>query len=441
MTAGALRTPAPSPRRMTGAPVPAGPMGMASRLAPPFLLPGEHFTAALVFLALGAAGLVRFAEPLAAGAYPAPQLVAVTHLFTLGWITTSIMGALYQFLPVALGQPIRSVRLAHVSFGLFVVGLPVFVAGLLAVRPTIIVIGAAVFASGLLAFLGNVVATLVVARRRDVTWWALTGAAFFLAITLVLGVTLAGNLRWGYLGANRLLALGVHLHLALGGWVLLVIVGVADRLLPMFLLSHGVGDTRSRAAVALLAAGGLLLAFFHHGPPMVSRWAPALLMGVGLVCFLAQAARFYRKRVRPSLDPGLRQAAVALVVLASGLVLAVPVVAGWASPRVATAYVLVLVGGISLFIAALYYKIIPFLAWFHRFGPLAGKQRVPTVAELFSPGTARIAGALLASGVVGLAIGVLAGEAVVVRTAAVVFGAGVFIEGMQLLHLARRRAG
>lgn len=30
----------------------------------------------------------------------------MAHLFTLGWLTTSLMGALYQFLPVALGQSI-----------------------------------------------------------------------------------------------------------------------------------------------------------------------------------------------------------------------------------------------------------------------------------------------------------------------------------------------
>ena len=36
-------------------------------------------------------------------------------------------------------------------------------------------------------------------KRRDVTWWALTGAAVFLCVTLVLGLALAGNLHWHYL--------------------------------------------------------------------------------------------------------------------------------------------------------------------------------------------------------------------------------------------------
>ncbi|MEZ4585403.1 MAG: hypothetical protein R2909_03260 [Gemmatimonadales bacterium] len=412
---------------------------MASRLAPPFSLPGEHFGAALVFLALGSVGLVLFADLLAGGAYPAPQVIAVTHLFTLGWITTSIMGALYQFLPVALGQPIRSTRLAHASFWFYVIGLPLFVGGLLSGRADVLVGGAGSFATGLLLFLGNLAATLAVADRRGVTWWALCGAALFLALTLILGLALTGNLRWGYLGPNRFIALGVHLHVAIAGWVLLVIVGVADRLLPMFLLSHGVSDALSRAAVALLAAGAATLAIFHHGPPMLGRWVPALLMGGGLGCFLAQAARYYRKRVRPSLDPGMRLAAIALGILAGGLVLAGPVATGWAGPRLATAYVLLLVGGISLFVAALYYKIVPFLVWFHRFGRLAGRRPVPKVAELFNARVAALAGGLLPLGLAGLAAGIVVGNVPVVRAAATAFAAGVLVEGAQMLQLARRR--
>ena len=423
------------------APTPAtpAPLGLASRQAPPFRLPGEHFAAAFIFLALGSAGLILFADQLSAGAYPSFQVIGMTHLFTVGWITTSIMGALYQFMPVALGQPIRSVRLAHVSFGLYVIGLPLFVAGLVFGRLGVMTAGGVTFGSGLIVFLANFAATLAAARRRDVTWWALLGAAVYLAVTLILGSTLAGDLRWGYLGASRFTTVGVHLHVALAGWVLLVIVGVAQRLLPMFLLSHGVSETCSRAAVALIAAGAAALVVFYHGPAVLGRWTPALLIGGGVVCFLVQASRFYRKRVRRLLDPGMRLAAIALGLLAVGLVLAAPVVAGRASPRFATAYVLVIVGGISLFVAALYYKIVPFLVWFHRFGAFAGTRPVPKVAELFSAGAAYGAAACLSLGVTGLAAGIAGGAAFVVRSAAAVFAAGVLIDGVQLLRLARWR--
>ncbi|MEP6573910.1 MAG: hypothetical protein ABJD11_14500, partial [Gemmatimonadota bacterium] len=55
---------------------------------PPFRLPAEHFVAALMWLCAGATGLVYVAPDLAAGNIFAPHILAVTHCFTLGVITT-----------------------------------------------------------------------------------------------------------------------------------------------------------------------------------------------------------------------------------------------------------------------------------------------------------------------------------------------------------------
>ncbi len=418
---------------------PATAPGLAATNAPPFRLPGEHFAAALLFLLLGAAGLVVAAPLLAGGFYPSPRVVGVTHLFTLGWITTSIMGALYQFLPVALGEPIRSRRLAHATFGLYVPGLLAFVAGLMTGHKDVMLLGAAAFGTAIVMFAANLGRTLARARRRDVTWWALACADAFLLMTLVFGTALAGNLRWGYLGGHRLTALGVHLHVALAGWVLLVIIGVAHRLLPMFLLSHGAGDRFARAAVVLVASGAGSLAVLHHAAAPFSRWLPAALIGAGLVCFLIQARRFYAHRHRPALDPGMRLAAAALGFLAVALALAAPVLGGVAAPRVATAYVATLVLGISLFVAAHYYKIVPFLVWYHRFGPLAGRRPVPRVAELYSARLATAAAALLLAGAAGFVAAVGAGAPRAARLAALAFASGVAVEAYQMLQLSRTR--
>jgi hypothetical protein len=415
------------------------PTATAASKAPPFLLPGSHFAGALVFLVLGAVGLVVLGGDLARGFYASPRVIGVAHLFTLGWITTSIMGALYQFLPVALGEPIRSVRLGHATFVLYAPGLAAFAGGFALGFPAVMLAGAGLLGAGLLLFLGNLAVTLARSAKRDVTWWALVGAALFLGLTLVLGLALAGNLRWGWLGGMRLTAMGVHMHVAIAGWVLLVMVGVAHRLLPMFLLSHGAGEGFAKAAVALLMAGSAVLVVAHHGPPLVGRWLPAALLAAGLLSFLAQARQFYRHRHRPALDPGMRLAAAGLLLLGGGLVLAVPVVAGYASSQVATAYVLAVVLGISLFVAAHYYKIVPFLVWYHRFGPLAGQGPVPRVSELYSARIAGLAGALLFLGAASLVAAVAMGAAWWAPVAGLVFAAGAAVLFLQMLELGRTR--
>lgn len=413
---------------------------IAGPLPPPFRLPGEHFAAALGFLVAGSVGLVVVAPRLAHGLFLMPGVAATTHLFTLGWITTAILGALYQFLPVALGVGIRSETLAHVTFWLYVPGLVLFIAGLTAGVQSAFLAGAVLFTTGLLLFLGNLAATLGRARTRELTWWALAGAGFFLLATIVLGLMLAGNLRWGYLGGHRVAALGIHLHVASAGWVLLVMVGVAHRLLPMFLLSHGADVRWGRASVALLVAGVGLLAAWHF----TARWGillPALLVGAGVAAFLVQSALFFRHRVRRALDPGLRLAGAALCFLALALVMApFALRAGMDAPRVAVSYVAAMIlGGLTLFVAGILYKVLPFLVWFHRFGPLAGKRPVPRVADLFGEGTAHAAGGLLVCGALGIVLATLAGSPAAARIAAVLFAGGAATQALQMIHIARRK--
>lgn len=441
MTAAGASAAAPGLRAPT---VGAGPV-LSDAEAPPFRLPGEHFAAALVFLVAGASGLVVVAPDLASGGFLLPRVVAVTHLFTLGWITTSILGALYQFLPVALGESIRWTAVAHGTFGLHVGGVVAFAVGMAVGIPGATLTGAALVGTGLLLFAGNLAATLKRASHRDTTWWALVGADVFLVVTLLLGWALAGNLTWGWLGAHRMLALGVHLHVALLGWVGLVVVGVARKLLPMFLLSHGAGEGPGKAAVGLLTAGVGLLVLLHHAPPAVAVGLPGVLLLAGVAAFLMQARRFYRQRRRPGVDPGMRLAAGGLLTLGLAAALSVPALVvpslsgGAPSWTLSTAYVALLVLGFVLFVAAHYYKILPFLVWFHRYGPRAGRGPVPRVADLYSARWAGVAGVLLTAGVLALVAAMAGRWTDVAVGAAAVFLAGAVTEALQMVAVARSR--
>ncbi len=255
-------------------------------------------------------------------------------------------------------------------------------------------------------------------------------------MTVTLGVALAGNYRWGYLGAARLPRSGCHLHVALAGWVLLAAAAVPRRLLPMFLLSHGVGEGPMRAAVGLLAAGAATLTLGHHGPPWLSRWLPALLLSAGLAAFLAQSARYFRHRKRRALDPGLRLVAAGLLLLAAGLAAALGALAV-GGPRPIVAYVTALILGLGLFVAGHYYKIVPFLVWLHRFGPEAGKRPLPTVGDLFSHRLATAAGAALATGAALLAGAVGLASPTLARAGAMLLAAGAAVEAGQMARLAR----
>ena len=422
----------PSARSAAGAPTPA---------AGSIMLAGEHFAAAILFLVTGATGLVWIAPELAMGAYPSPRVAGVTHLFTLGWLTTTIFGALYQLLPVALGAPLRSVRAGHAGFLTFVPGVALFATGV-AMNVTVLHhVGIALVATGIVIAVSNIASSLPRARARDITWVAVAVALSFLALTLVLGVVLLHNLHTGFLAEARVRVLTVHLHVALVGWALIMMTGVSHRLLPMFLLSHSADTRWTKRAIALLGSGVLALCvgLDTREPPVT--WAAVLLLEGGVGCFIWQAHCFYRARVRRKIDVGMRFAGSALGFLIVSALLGAAVLArGVAHPRLATAYVMVgLLGGIVLYVVGFFYKIVPLLAWTVRYKNQMGKGTAPTVAATYSSRIAHIQLALMVLGVTSLAAGTGAGSMPVVRGGALLFLGGVLLFISQIVRVAAGR--
>jgi hypothetical protein len=415
----------------------AGPAGLAPA-AGSIRLAGEHFAAATCYLVAGAVGLVWVAPELAGGAYLSPRVAGVTHLLTLGWLTMVVFGALCQLLPVALGAPVRSPRVAHAAFWTFAPGVALFAAGVATSRTPLHHAGILLVAIGILLVVANVGGALPRARTRDVTWAAIAVALGFLASTLVLGIVLLHNLHTGFIGGARERVLATHLHVAIVGWLLIMIVGVSHRLLPMFLLSHGAGTSWTRPALALLAVGVVVLGAGLAGPQPAAAWIGALLLVGGLGCFFRQVWAFYRARVRRKLDAGMRYVATALGFLASSALLGLAVLAADAPhPRLAAAYVTAgLLGGIVLYVVGFFYKIVPLLAWTARFRGRMGKGPVPTVAQLYSARLAHVQLGLMAGGVAILTAGILLGSAHGGRCGAVLFLGGVLVFIAQLGRIA-----
>jgi hypothetical protein len=403
------------------------------------LLAGEHFAASMLYLLAGAIGLVWISPELSIGAYPSPKVAGITHLFTLGWLTTTIFGALYQLLPVALGAPLRSVRVGHASFWTFAPGVGLFAAGVVTSNSMLHHAGLALVATGIVLTVGNVGSSLPRARSRDVTWAAVAISLAYLASTLVLGIVLLHNLHTGFLAEARLRVLTVHIHVALVGWALVMMTGVSHRLLPMFLLSHGADTRWTRRAVALLAGGVLALCIgLDARLPAVTMAAVAMLLG-GVGCFVWQANAFHRARVRRRIDIGMKFAGSALAFLMASAILGTTLYArGFPHPRLATSYVLTgLLGGIVLYVIGFFYKIVPLLAWTVRYKDHLGKGTAPTIAATFSSRVAHVQLALMASGVTLLAAGTGAASAQLVRAGALAFLAGVILFLSQILRTVR----
>ena len=381
---------------------------MATRHAPDVKVPLAHIlTGAAAALAGGL--LLVWRGPALLGA-PVGDLraLALTHLFTLGWLTMTIVGATYQLVPVVLEVRLRSEGLARSGYPLLLAGIALLVGGFWTGRTGLLIPGALLTAGALLAYAAHLTATVLGATAHRMQRLFFLGATAYLSLVCALGGLMAADFRWNFLRADLL---PVHVIAAVLGWVTLLAMGVAYKLTPMFALSHGHGDGAGMVVFGLWFAGTVLLILgVALGWPAPAVAALGLPLVAAIALFLRDQHAFFRTRYRPHLDVGSR-----LVVAACGY-LALTAVAGWLDLAgavhlpPASLVILAVLGWLGCLVAGQTYKIVPFLVWFHRYAGRAGRERVPLLREMYDGRLAEAgmwgmvgAGLLLAAGVTAAA--------------------------------------
>ncbi|HEU4439956.1 MAG TPA: hypothetical protein VFT36_11950 [Methylomirabilota bacterium] len=409
------------------------------------LLPLAYLVCAAAAFLLASAGIGWLAPELA-GHYYHPRLLALTHTVTLGWITLAIMGASYQLIPVVLERPIWSERLARWQLAILAVAVFGMVAHFYLGTWPGLAVAAGLLAVGVTLYLLNIGLSLRGFRNWTFTAHLVMLAYGGLAATTLFGLTLAVNRLWPFLPSEFFPTLHAHVQLALLGWVTPMILGVAARVYPMFLLAPTPRRWASHWQLWGLALGvPLVVAGLLAGVPGL-RVAGALAVAAAVLAHASWVLEMARTRKRPGLDWGLRFALTATAFLVPAILLGVALAADVLSgPRAALAYAVVVLGGwASLTIVGMMLKIVPFLVWYRAYSPRAGRERVPTLVQLSSTRLEGLAYALLTAGIVLLAVAVFVGEAAWIRAAGLglLAGAAAFVAalGRILAHLSNAGA-
>jgi hypothetical protein len=372
-----------------------------------------------------------------AGHYYQPRLLALTHTLTLGWITLAIMGASYQLIPVVLERPVWSERLARWQLALFAAGVVGMVGHFAIARWEGLAWGAGLVVAGMAMHLVNVTLTVRGLRRWSFTARLVALALAGLALTALFGLALSLDKIWRFLPGAFFANLHAHVHLALLGWVLPMVIGVAARLYPMFLLAREPDGWIGRAQFWGLVLGvpGLVAGLLLEASALTV--VGASLVAVAVAGHLAWVAEMAWRGQRPSLDWGLRFVLTGAAFLSPATLLGLGFATGlWSGPRLALAYgVLALGGWVSLTIAGMMLKIVPFLVWYRAYGARAGRRPVPTLAQLGWPAGEGTAYALLTTGLATLAIAIGIGDAAVITIAATLVAAGGLAFGLALVRV------
>ncbi len=347
--------------------------------------------------------------------YFSPQLLAITHGMALGWGTMIILGASHQLIPVLTEKSLFSIRLAHISFFLAAVGIPLLVYGFYTFNmgwPS--KWGGRLVLLSVMAYLVNIFKTVKTGKGDNIFSLFIITAASWLFITAFLGLALVYNFTYPFLPKDILTYLPLHAHAGILGWFLMLIIGVASRLIPMFLISK-YQDTRRLRGIFFMINGGLiyyLLSYYFQFPYPVL--ITGLTIGVALSFFLHYIFRVWQTRIRKKVDQPMRisllSVAMMLLPLLILLVVSVYRISGGQQSRLVLLYgFLIFFGWMTSLILGMTFKTLPFIIWNKCYQDKAGLIKTPDPKALMSDRLFMAMGISYLTGFLAFALGIFSG--------------------------------
>ncbi len=302
-------------------------------------------------------------------------MVAIVHLVTLGWITLSILGALYIVGPAALRMALPARRRDYAAYAVVAIGIIGMIGHFWIEEFAGMGWSGGAVAVGVLYVAGRMVRASARASIPAGVKLHLAFAALNMALAASMGVLLGFDKAYHFLPGFVLSNVFAHAHLAAVGWATMMVVGVGYRLLPMTLPSKAPEGATLFASALLLEAGvlGLFTALLVR-----SRWSQlfGLLIVAGIAAFAAHVVQMIRTPrpkppAAPSVDFAVLHAAAAGLSLAAAVAIGVFLLFAEASEwtlRAALAYgVFGLVGFLAQMVVAMQVRLIPLFTWYRAY--------------------------------------------------------------------------
>ncbi len=342
--------------------------GISLLYAPPFSIVSRFFLTSAVF---GVVGSLIGIYQAVTGEF---RFQALVHTFTLGFAGMTMVGALFQMLPVVAGavieNPLRKATFVHATL---TAGTALLVAGLWDFKKTLLIAGILLVGMSLLFILPLMLYKLLRLKSYTNTSSGMRYALLSATAGTVLGI-LAVLSVVGILWSEHYNFLReAHMSLMLFGWVGILIASVAFQVIEMFFVTPPYPEKFARALPPLI----LLLAFVGL---FFEEWFFKIPLSAVLIVFAFLTLDRLRKRRRKIPDPLVSLWYLGMVLLIMSMTLYPFADFG---TRSFTGFLLLYGGFVHSIILAMMYRIIPFLVWLHLSN--RGVPNAPTMHEVISP--------------------------------------------------------
>jgi hypothetical protein len=295
----------------------------------PVALVASYFGAALLCWLAAAAALVAAAEQLANEGLASQEVLLAVHLVGLSFLPLAVTGAALHVLPTLLRNDVTAWR-GWAALPLLCAG-PVLAYAIAHDLDVTTWLAAAAVALGfvLVAWeLGALVARAPRGRMLLASRFGVAASTFHAGAALVVGAALADRGWRPLFGIPHDRVIAIHLHLAVIGWLTLLIVTVGRTLTPMLSLAPAEPRRRLPVEELVLTAGlWLLLLGLALGWRVASAVGALLVLGA-VVAFAVLTARIGRRHRLDGLEGPLTHVVTGVFFLLQATILGLGMVFG-----------------------------------------------------------------------------------------------------------------
>jgi len=312
--------------------------------------------------------------------------IILIHTLTLGVMASFMLGALFQMLPVIAGvvldAPTRRSWWVQIPFALGVIVL-LFAFGFS--TRLLYTLSTLLLGVSLLSAIGMMLMRLWKVSYHSASSRGMMIALVSFCLTILLALYLTATMS-GYIdGEYYSQVKRLHYHFGLFGWITLLIFSISFQVIEMFYVTPAYPKALSKYFTPLLFGWLLLLMPLIFFASSVSRIADIVLwfmmMGFAIVTLYRLS-----QRKRPLADATIwfwRLGLVSLVV--SMLLMILYIFVPWHA--IAPLYSITFASFALSVVFAMFYKIVPFLTWFHL--NAQGYYTAPMMHEVIHPRTAK----------------------------------------------------
>ncbi len=356
-----------------------------------------------------------------------PKVLAVTHLMAVGFVTMIILGASHQLIPVLIEGKLYSNKLAYCSFILAAIGIPLLVYGFYVFN-----MGAPAKWGGrfvvlsVLCYTINLGKSIAAGKSENVHVVFVFTAALWLFITTLIGLSLVYNFTVDMLPHDSVHYLSYHAHIGIVGWFLMLVIGVASRLIPMFLISK-YSNTRLLWFLYFLINASLIgfILLFIFGNNQTFFFVPVLALLAAILLFAYYCYSCYKERIRKRVDELMKMSLLSVAMLLLPVLVLVVIVAllvattNQHNTLIVTYGFVIFFGWLTAIIMGMTFKTLPFIIWNKVYHRQAGIGKTPNPKSLYNETYFNWMSLMYLGGFALFTAGILLSAALLLKTGAV----------------------